>query len=296
MEEAGEALGKEAAEVPDKLFMRSVIAGLCVGTGGVLCSSVGGDLTTAFWQEGAGLQRFLFGAIGYPLSILMVVLTGASAFTGNLALAFNALRTGRTTPESAARALVISYAGCFVGATLVAALAAVCALPALHGAHEIVAHKVELSLTQTIMRGVGGGWLIGCAVTFASAVMRSTGRIMDAALVIWACISTYVICDFEHCLANFYFVAASLFAGGGVPLDGLLKSFFASTLGNILGAGFLAGVLLPRACGPRDETTRKTQRPAPRPAATRPRAGSSPWSSRSSSRSLFSQSRRGSRW
>ena len=79
------------------------------------------------------------------------------------------------------------------------------------------------------------------------------GRLIDVALVIWFPISTYVICDFEHCLANFFFFMCGLLGGStgkAFSAPSIFRNFALSTLGNIIGAGLIAGTLLPMACGP----------------------------------------------
>jgi len=254
IENEGERACADVFRRPLKLFARSIVAGICFGCGGLLCSSVGGDIgSTPFWEPGAGMQRFMFGAIGYPLSILMVALSGASAFTGNLALVANALRKGKATMAGASAVLGITYIGCFVGVSLVALVTAAGNMPGLAPATAIAAHKAELSALQTLVRGIGGGWLIACAITFAVSAMKAGGRLIDVALVIWFPISTYVICDFEHCLANFFFFMCGLLGGStgkAFSAPSIFRNFALSTLGNIIGAGLIAGTLLPMACGP----------------------------------------------
>eukprot|EP00316_Scyphosphaera_apsteinii_P023889 CAMPEP_0119300566 /NCGR_PEP_ID=MMETSP1333-20130426/2493_1 /TAXON_ID=418940 /ORGANISM="Scyphosphaera apsteinii, Strain RCC1455" /LENGTH=335 /DNA_ID=CAMNT_0007302383 /DNA_START=236 /DNA_END=1243 /DNA_ORIENTATION=- len=254
MEDAGAQACTDTRR-PLKLFARSTIAGICVGCGGLLCSSVGGDMGIPFWAPGGGLQRLAFGAIGFPLSILMVSLSGASAFTANLALAANALRKGRATVRNALALLGITYAGCFTGAGIVAGVAVAGDLPGCVPATAIAAHKLKLSALQTFVRGIGGGWLISCAVTFAISAMKMGGSIIDIIVAIWFPISTYVISDFEHCLANFFFMLTALFRQNArgddlFKLKDVVCNFVWSTLGNVVGAGVIGGTLLPMACGP----------------------------------------------
>ena len=56
--------------------------------------------------------------------------------------------------------------------------------------------------------------------------------------------------DFEHCLANHFFFAAAVLSGGSYRWQSLLKNLALSTAGNAIGAGAIAGWLLPWACGP----------------------------------------------
>jgi len=250
MEDEG---AKRMGERPLKLLAKSVAAGVCVGLGGILCSGVGGDLAGGnFWDRGAGLDRFIFGAIGYPLSITLVAVTASSAFTGNLALAGAALHAGKCSVADALYMLLITYGGCFIGTVWCGMLSAVCALPGAAASAAIAAHKLELTMVQTFARGIGGGLLISLAILLATTAVRNHGNIGDIFISAFLPISAYVASDFEHVLANFFFFAAGRFSGEGaaLTLPKMAANIAASTLGNVVGAGVIGGYLLAWANGP----------------------------------------------
>ena len=64
------------------------------------------------------------------------------------------------------------------------------------------------------LRGVGGGLLISLAITMATFAAKHGGGVISIFTGIWLPIMTYVACDFEHCLANFFFFAAATWSGG----------------------------------------------------------------------------------
>lgn len=234
-----------------KLLAKAVAAGTFVGIGGTLCATVGGDMGgAAFWEAGQGIKRFAFGAVGFPLSIICVAATGASAFTGNLVFAGSALRAKKTTVKKIARMLAITYIGSFIGAAGSGLLSAVAAIPAAAACGPISAHKLMLTPVQTLVRGVGAGWLITLAVTLATLVRGGGGNFGDLALSVWLPISTYVICDFEHCLANMYFFAAAMASGTKLATGAVLKNLLFSTVGNLIGGLVVTGMLLTWANGP----------------------------------------------
>ena len=72
------------------LFFRALFAGLFIGLGGTLTASCGFDAGPMPWMPGAGLQRFFSGAIGFPLSILLIYATGSGSWTGDMLLASRA--------------------------------------------------------------------------------------------------------------------------------------------------------------------------------------------------------------
>jgi formate/nitrite transporter FocA (FNT family) len=237
MEEEG---AKRSLEPFEKLVWKGLAAGMLIGTGGILCSGVGGDMGLSgehFWEPGMGVQRLIFGAFGYPLSIICVAATGSSAFTGNLAFAGAALRSGRATPGGAFQMAAATLLGCIIGACLMGVLTHVCELPAAIPTIAIAQHKAHLTVAQTIGRGIGGGWLIALAITLATAATKGGGNFADLALAVWFPISTYVICDFEHGLANFFFFTAAILSGGEFETADVVKNLVCSTAGNVIGAG-----------------------------------------------------------
>jgi len=236
MEDEG---AKRSLEPFEKLLWKGLAAGMLIGTGGILCSSVGGDIGGGefFWAEGMGIKRLLFGAFGYPLSIICVAATGSSAFTGNLAFAGAALRSGRATPGGAFQMALATFLGCLMGCVFMGVLTHVCDLPAAIPTIAIAQHKAHLTIAQTIGRGIGGGWLIALAITLATAATKGGGNFADLALAVWFPISTYVICDFEHSLANMFFFTAAILSGGEFETADVVKNLVCSTAGNIIGAG-----------------------------------------------------------
>jgi len=256
MEDEG---AKRSLEPFEKLLWKGLAAGMLIGTGGILCSSVGGDIGGGefFWAEGMGIKRLLFGAFGYPLSIICVAATGSSAFTGNLAFAGAALRSGRATPGGAFQMALATFLGCLMGCVFMGVLTHVCDLPAAIPTIAIAQHKAHLTIAQTIGRGIGGGWLIALAITLATAATKGGGNFADLALAVWFPISTYVICDFEHSLANMFFFTAAILSGGEFETADVVKNLVCSTAGNIIGAGVLVGAFLPWASGPTEIDSRQ---------------------------------------
>ena len=70
------------------LFFRALAAGVFVGFGGILTTSVGFDMgSSPPWMAGNGLARFMSGAVGFPLTILLVTMSNNGAWTGDALLA-----------------------------------------------------------------------------------------------------------------------------------------------------------------------------------------------------------------
>lgn len=146
------------------LIARSLTAGVFVGFGGILSASVGFDMGKPAWEPGNGLQRFFCGAIGFPLSIILVSLTGNGAWTGDMLLVARAYFSTNNSPRlplfAVLRTAVLTWVGSLMGAFLMALLATGSKLPAVAACHSIAAHKLEGGALETFLRGVGGGKII----------------------------------------------------------------------------------------------------------------------------------------
>merc|ERR1719453_2859377 len=137
------------------------------------------------------------------------------------------------------KVLGLAYAGNTVGLLMIAWFANLGALPAVPAAIEIAHHKISLTFLQVLTRGVLGGWLIGLAVWTSVAAKDVASKF----ITIWLCISTYVICQYEHCLANLFFVPCAIFAGAPITWETFITAnLIPSTIGNAIGGfAFVAG-------------------------------------------------------
>ena len=135
--------------------------------------------------------------------------------------------------------LFYAYLGNAIGLLTIAYLANLAFLPAVPAAIIIAKHKVAHTFTEILVRGILGGWLIGLAVWTAQAADDVASKFVT----IWLCISTYVICQYEHCLANIFFVPCAIFAGAKITWSQFIfGNLIPATIGNFIG-GFcmLAG-------------------------------------------------------
>lgn len=78
--------GATKASMPfAKVLVLGILGGAYISFGAFLAFAVGGH-TPQLAQANPGLQRFLLGAIGLPMGLLMTIITGAELFTANTAL------------------------------------------------------------------------------------------------------------------------------------------------------------------------------------------------------------------
>lgn len=136
------------------------------------------------------------------------------------------------------RMMTISWFGCLAGASVMALMTTCAGLPAISGTILIAHHKLSFSFLQTFLRGILGSTLISLAI-FMSKLNRD---MVGKSIAIFFPISTYVICDFEHCLASMYFLINAKLNGGKFSIIDIIKFLIPSTLGNFVGSFIVVGL------------------------------------------------------
>ena len=168
----------------------------------------------------------------------------------------------RCTLAGMLRSWLIVYLANFAGSLLVAAGCACFGqmklADGLLGAYtiKVAAAKCALPFQNALVLGVFCNLLVCLGVLMAMAAKDNTGKILSAYLPI----AFFVLCGFEHCVANMYYISAGLMAktvpayaqqaaAMGVDLsvltvpNFLLKNLLPVTIGNILGGAALAWLM-----------------------------------------------------
>lgn len=234
------AVGENKAKLPTgKMFLLAVLAGAYIALAGI------GATTGAVTVENASLAKLLSACI-FPAGLAMVMLAGSELFTGN-SLMVIALLARRITPVQLLRNWCIVYLGNAVGAGATAALAVYSHTPSLFGGAlarsmvSIAEGKAALGIGDAFTRGILCNLLVCLAVWMAASAKRSEGKI----IALFFPILLFVLCGYEHCIANLYYLPAGLLAAAeygidaALPLSGCLRNLAAVTLGNIVGGAAL---------------------------------------------------------
>ena len=130
-----------------------------------------------------------------------------------------------------------------VGAVAVALLVTGCGV--LDGIAEAAiataAGKASLSFGTAFLRGVLCNFLVCLAVWMAFCAKSAGGKVVS----LYGPIFLFVLCGFEHCIANMYYIPAGIFLSGGSQVDwgGFFRNLVPVTLGNMVG-GCGLGVIL----------------------------------------------------
>ena len=233
-------VGKNKASLPlGKMFTLAVLAGAYVALAGV------GATAAAVTVENASLAKLLSACV-FPAGLAMVLLAGSELFTGNCLMVL-ALAERAITPAGMLRSWAVVYLGNAVGGVAVAALSVYSHTASLFGGAlarsmvSIAEGKSALGFGDAFLRGILCNLLVCLAVWMAAGAKRPEGKL----LALFFPIMLFVLCGYEHCIANFYYLPAGAFAaaeygiGAMLPLSGCLRNLAAVTLGNAVGGAAL---------------------------------------------------------
>lgn len=221
-----------------KLLILSVLAGAYI--------AFGAALATAASSGFVGTQASLIKGAVFPLGLILVVICGAELFTGDCLLVAPMLSRD-VKARHAFKTLGIAYGGNFIGAVILAVLVVYSRSmsdAAAEACVAIAAGKCGMNFGYALLRGILCNMLVCLAVWGATASGSASGKI----LVVYLPVFAFVVCGFEHSVANMYYLISGLLASAeyGIAASGLsfgnslLYCLLPSTIGNIIGGGLIA--------------------------------------------------------
>lgn len=245
---------KKAKNNGMKLLVLGILAGFLIGMGAAVTNTAGHALTNP------SVAKIVSGLL-FPFGLIMVILTGAELFTGNCLITISCLER-KVDLKGMLRNWIYVYVGNFIGALLLAMAVAYSGPMSLNNngvavyTMKVAAGKCALTFGNAFILGILCNILVCIAVAMSLSSKNTIGRAIGAYLPI----AFFVICGFEHSVANMYYITAGLLAKGvpvyaeaattaGLDVSALTWSNFLThnllpvTLGNIVGGcGF--GALL----------------------------------------------------
>lgn len=237
-------IGINKARLPIlKMLALGIFAGMFIAVAGI------GATTAAQAVENPALGR-LFSAAIFPAGLAMVLIAGGELCTGNNLMILSALEKKITWREMFLNWGMV-YVGNLLGALLVAALVVYGHTPSLFGGKlaesmvSIAAGKVNLSFGDAFIRGMLCNILVCFAVWMSFAAKKVEGKMM----ISYFPILIFVLCGFEHCVANMYYIGAGLMTAGEykIAAEGLnwgsffYKNLLPVSLGNMAGGAGIVG-------------------------------------------------------
>lgn len=236
-----------------KLLLLGILGGFLIGMGSAVTN------TAAHALENVSAVRIISGLL-FPFGLGVIMLIGAELFTGNCMILISLLEHKATVGGMLKNWLFV-YLGNFMGGLL---LAVAC----IYGGQlnysndglavytiKVAVSKCSLSFSAAIVMGILCNLLVCLGVLCALSAKDTTGKILGAYIPV----AFFVICGFEHCVANMYYIPAGLLANvipkyaakaaeAGIQTSALtwknylMGNLLPVTVGNILGGtgiGFL---------------------------------------------------------
>lgn len=241
-----------------KMILLGMMAGAFIAFGGAASSVAAHGVTDV------GLARSIAGAI-FPVGLMLVVFTGSELFTGN-SLMIMAVIDKKITLLKMIRNLVVVYFANFIGALIIDVLVFLSGQFDFSGGG-LGAYTIKVALAKTsiapvtaVISGILCNILVCLAIVLAGTAKDSIGRIFG----IFFPIAAFVVCGFEHCVANMFYIPAGMLAATNTAyvqkaheLYGITaqqcsslthfagtESLLFVTIGNIIGGVLFVGVVL----------------------------------------------------
>lgn len=226
-----------------KMILLGFFAGMFIGFAGIAATTASSTIAVPSVAK-------LVGALVFPAGMAMVLVAGSELFTGNN-LIILAVLAGKTSVGKMLKNWFFVYLGNFLGAAFVAVLVVYGHTPDLFqgvlAAAIVNAAKArtDLSVADAFVRGILCNILVCIAIWMSFAAKRVSGKLMTS---FWP-VMLFVLCGFEHCIADIYFGVAGLLTASEyqIAAEGLtwfhflLKSLLPITLGNLVGGAGIVG-------------------------------------------------------
>ena len=221
-----------------KLFLLGILAGMFIAL------AAAGANTAMSTIANPSVAK-LVSALIFPAGLTMVLLAGSELFTGNNLIIVSVL-TGDVKLTAMLKNWCIVYLGNFVGSVFIALLTNLSGQTGLFGGAllettmKVATAKASLDFGKAILLGIGCNFLVCIAVWISFAAKSVGGKLAGLYLPTML----FVLCGFEHSVANMYYVPAGIIAGADATWGAFfLNNLIPVTIGNIIGGAVLVGVM-----------------------------------------------------
>ncbi len=241
-----ESVGKDKTELPAlKTFLLGILAGAYIALGGL-----GSQIASCCAANPSSAR--MISSVVFPIGLFMVLVGGAELFTGNC-LIFIPVLSGKAKLSGMLKNWILVYFGNMVGGFLIALTASTSHIYSFanNALAESVISTAVAKVTITFSDGLLRGILCNVLVCLAVWCSFSADEVAGKVFALWLPVMLFIICGFEHCIANMYFIPAGMLTSAiyNLPADGLsLFGFFVTnlipvTIGNIIGGSICVGAM-----------------------------------------------------
>ena len=209
------------------LMIKAFLAGMFIAFGGLGSQVINSATCTSF-----------MGAFVFPVGLILVICTGSELFTGDCLMAM-AVTDKKISLLSMVKTLILVYIGNFIGSLFVVFLSFGGNMQGMFEGRlgeamiKTASTKGSLSPGVSFEKGILCNILVCAAVLIAIKTKEITGKMLAA----YFPVMLFVLCGFEHSIANMYFIPMGQLLSG-IDIALLFNNLIPVTLGNIVG-GFI---------------------------------------------------------
>jgi formate/nitrite transporter len=189
-----------------KMYVLGILSGLIIAFAAAVANTAAHDIANV------GLARLVMGGV-FAFGLGMVVVSGAELFTGNCLLPITVL-DGKAPFRGMLKNWLFVYAGNFTGGIIVAA-GCVFFGQLNYSANALAAFTIRVAVAKcslpfafALVSGIFCNFLVCVGVFLALASKDVPGRFMGTYMPV----CFFVICGFEHSVANMFYIPAGLMA------------------------------------------------------------------------------------
>ncbi|KAF8610188.1 hypothetical protein BDV93DRAFT_431532 [Ceratobasidium sp. AG-I] len=227
----------------DKMFFLGLIAGVWVGFGGLAAVSAAGGVPEDVRERWVMLPKFLMGSF-FAFALHLVIMFGGELFTGNTMI----LTVGFYNKVVPLKLLLINWlvvyvgnwAGCLITSYFFGYLTDLFASEQYRSyLHAVTLSKLEEHGWGVLfLKAIPANAMVCMAVMLGLASRDSAGKIM----ALWFPVVMFVLCGFEHCVANMFFTSLGLMYGAPSTIGRQWFNQSAAIPGNLVGGAIVIGL------------------------------------------------------
>lgn len=236
-----EVLGEKARSKGRLDAIRTVLLGVLAGAFIALGYLAFIRISGTAPKEWGSFSTFLGGCL-FPIGLIAIVLLGGELVTGNMMVMSFGFLEKKSSAKEVLRNWLLALIGNALGGLLIAyAFGHVVGLTEGAFAAKTTATalgKLADTPLKQVVSGIGCNIFVCMAVFFATMSKDYLGKIVGA----WMPIMLFVVCGFQHVVANTFILPAGLFAGAEYTIFDVLKNLFFVFIGNAIGGSLFLAV------------------------------------------------------
>lgn len=220
-------------------FISSMVAGMFISFGGFIAFILG----QAMDGNGVAAGVKLIQSAAFAAALSLVVMAGAELFTGNNFVMTAAALRKKVTWADTAKLWCVCWIGNLIGSLICVVAFQLSGIPtAGEGAIaayfiKISAGKVGLTPVALLVRAIFCNILVCLAVWCGIKMKSESGKLI---MIFW-CIMVFMVCGFEHSIADMSIVGIGVM-NGGITVGQYIYTVVLATIGNMIGGAFFVAV------------------------------------------------------